>query len=364
MKRLLSHWWKRVVFVGVLAAMARSVVISATAEPATIPRASDREAASVELSTPGAEPELKFTRPEGDWVAGRAVLEPASPEHRLSPQVAGRIARIAVAEGGFVAEGDVLLELESSVEQAALVTAQAEVEVARAQLERAGAGARKEDRDALKRDAEVAQARAAASDAAFARLQKALAGGGATTDEVDRAQRQAEQDRLAAKAAAARKRASDSGDPVEVAVARAQLAAAEARRDQAQVTVEQRKLRAPKAGEILEIRNRLGEYIAPGGAEPVVVMGDTRVLRARIDVDERDVARVRLGAKVLLTVDALPGRSFEGKVVEIARRMGRKNVRTDEPTERIDTKILEVVAELGPSPELFVGQRATGYVAR
>jgi HlyD family secretion protein len=35
-----------------------------------------------------------------------------------------------------------------------------------------------------------------------------------------------------------------------------------------------------------------------------------------------------------------------GKVVEVARRMGRKNVRTDDPTERIDTKILEVVLEL------------------
>ena len=44
------------------------------------------------------------------------------------------------------------------------------------------------------------------------------------------------------------------------------------------------------------------------------------------------------------------------------RRMGRKNVRTDDPTERLDTKILETVVELDDSQGLVPGLRVTGYI--
>jgi hypothetical protein len=44
--------------------------------------------------------------------------------------------------------------------------------------------------------------------------------------------------------------------------------------------------------------------------------------------------------------------------------MGRKNVRTDDPVERIDTKILEVEIELAQTEGLRPGLRVTGYIAR
>jgi len=50
-------------------------------------------------------------------------------------------------------------------------------------------------------------------------------------------------------------------------------------------------------------------------------------------------------------------------VVEVGERMGRKNVRTDDPVERNDTKILEVVALLDFTRDLVVGQQAMGYIA-
>lgn len=42
--------------------------------------------------------------------------------------------------------------------------------------------------------------------------------------------------------------------------------------------------------------------------------------------------------------------------------MGRKNVRTDDPTERNDTKILEVVARVDPGAPLVVGQRVIAMI--
>jgi hypothetical protein len=57
-------------------------------------------------------------------------------------------------------------------------------------------------------------------------------------------------------------------------------------------------------------------------------------------VDERDVGRVARGAAVRIRANAFPGVELTGKVEEVGLRMGRKNVRTDDPAERNDTKIL------------------------
>ena len=44
--------------------------------------------------------------------------------------------------------------------------------------------------------------------------------------------------------------------------------------------------------------------------------------------------------------------------------MGRKNVRSDDPTERIDTKIREVVVDVTDEEGLVSGMRVMAYVTR
>ena len=110
------------------------------------------------------------------------------------------------------------------------------------------------------------------------------------------------------------------------------------------------------------MKARVGEYETPGQSEPILVLGDTSKLRARMDVDERDIDKVKLGSTAYVVVDAFPGKRFTGKVAEIGRRMGRNNVRTDEPTERLDTKILEVVVDLDEPKGLVPGLRLTAFV--
>ena len=77
---------------------------------------------------------------------------------------------------------------------------------------------------------------------------------------------------------------------------------------------------------------------------------------------DEDIGRLRAGAAAYATAPAFPGERFPGKVVEIGRRMGRKNVRTDDPAARIDTKILEVVFELEAKASLVPGLRVLGWV--
>jgi hypothetical protein len=44
--------------------------------------------------------------------------------------------------------------------------------------------------------------------------------------------------------------------------------------------------------------------------------------------------------------------------------LGKKNVRTDEPTERIDTKVLETLVELDDGTELPLGLRVQAFLLR
>jgi HlyD family secretion protein len=339
------------------------------ADTPTKPRPSDvRDAARI-VPPPGAEADERMRPPPLASVSGNGVIEPATPETNVGTVVAGRIAQIAAREGEKVEAGAVLFELEAEVETAQLAAATAEVEAATAQLARSVRGSREEDVKAAVADAETAVARANAASAIAERLGRAAASGAATVDEADRARRQASVEEAAVRAAEARRQSVLAGSRREdIQLARAQLAAAAARRAEAEALRARLTIRAPIAGEILQVKYRKGEYVQPGG-EQLAVMGDTSRLRVRMDVDERDIGKIRVGGAVVVRVNAFAGVDFAGTIAEIGRRMGRKNVRSDDPAERNDTKILEVLIDLqrteggpGGGTGLIVGQRVTAYV--
>ncbi|MFN0063671.1 MAG: hypothetical protein ACKVPX_14285 [Myxococcaceae bacterium] len=78
--------------------------------------------------------------------------------------------------------------------------------------------------------------------------------------------------------------------------------------------------------------------------------------------DERDIGRLQVGARAYVTADAFGGERFSGKVAEIGRRFGRKNLRADDPVERNNTKMLETLIELDSNQKLVPDQRATSYI--
>jgi HlyD family secretion protein len=86
------------------------------------------------------------------------------------------------------------------------------------------------------------------------------------------------------------------------------------------------------------------------------------MLRVRVDVDETDVSKVRLGQRAYVTADAYGKQKFWGRVVRVGQQLGPKNVRTDEPTEKVDTKILEILVELDGGLELPDGLRVDAFV--
>ncbi|WP_373048565.1 HlyD family secretion protein [Vulgatibacter sp.] len=299
--------------------------------------------------------------PLAGHVGAPGVVEPRDREAALAFHVPGIVAAVHVEEGAWIEAGTPIVALRDESEKAQVAAAEAELASAQAVLRKLRSGARREDVRAARAEADAAKARAKLSGEVHARTERLVAEGAATQEALDSAAAQARADERTAAALEARWEAlADGSRPEDVAAARAAVALAEAHLAQARANLERLVLRAPTAGEVLQVLVQVGEYVNPA-AGPAVTFGDTSALRVRLDVDERDVARVRSGQPATIVADAWEER-FAGRVVEIGRRMGRKNVRTDEPTERLDTKILEVLVELDGRPPLPQGLRVTGYV--
>lgn len=295
--------------------------------------------------------------------AGPGLVEPLSEEVRVSAQISGRLERVLVDEGDRVTAGQLLAVIDNGDYKARVASAEAELAEREAARQRVVNGARQQERDAAA--ATLAEARAVLDNARADRarrdnLLRERVVSRAEADEAERAERVA-----AARVEAAQQRLDliEAGSRSEdKARALADVGLARARLDEARAIYEKTRIRAPIDGVVLRRHRRAGESVSTQFDSPIVTLADDRVRRVRVDVDEADVGRIAVGQAAYVTADAFGDRRFPGTVVRIGRLLGRKNVRTDEPTERVDSKILETLVELEDGRELPFGLRVQAFI--
>src|SRR5260370_1372172 len=154
----------------------------------------------------------------------------------------------------------------------------------------------------------------------------------------------------------------ESGKDEDRASAEAGVATARAQLAEARAYLEKSYIRAPSDGVILRKLRHNGESVSTQFDSPVITMADDSVLRVRLDVDESDVSKLRAGERAYVTAEAYGTHKFSGRVIRVGGILGKKNVRTDEPSEHVDTKILETLMELDPGQRLPLGLRVDAYV--
>jgi HlyD family secretion protein len=273
--------------------------------------------------------------------AGPGLVEARSEEIRLSAQIGGRLERVLVDEGDRVAAGQVVAVIDNHDYRARVASAESELGLRRAELRRVINGARTQERQEAA--AVLLEAEAVLQNARLEQQRRQnLVGEGAISraeaDDADRAERVAR-----ARVEAARQRHDlINADPREEDQARAeaQVSLARAQVEEARALYDKTFIRSPIDGVILRRHRKAGESVSTQFDSPVVTLADDRVRRVRVDVDEADVASIAVGQKAYVTADAFGDRRFFGRVIRVSGLLGRKNLRTDEPTERVDTKIL------------------------
>jgi HlyD family secretion protein len=296
-------------------------------------------------------------------IAAAGRVEPLSEEIKLGPQMDGVLKAVLVVESQEVRRGQAVAVLENSDYAARIELARAALLEREASLERLRNGSRVEERreaDAIVREAQVQLDLTAAERD---RRRMLLDRGAVSRSEFDLTDRDFQAAKARLEAARERTAVVYTQTRVEdLHRAEAEVASARARIVEAQALLDKTILRAPINGRILRTIRKPGESVSSNGSTPVIAIGDCSVLRVRVDVDEADVARLRIGQSAFVTAEAYGDRKFTGKVVQIGQALGRKNVRTDEPAERVDTKILETLVQLDPGQELPIGLRVDAFL--
>lgn len=313
-----------------------------------------RETAAAPLASPG--PVL---------IAGPGRVEPYSEDIKIGSELSGRLKLVKVEEGDTISRGEVLAELENADYRAQVGSARANVVAKEATLRKVINGARRQERDQAWSSVNEAKAVMENAQAEVHRRQELFSAGVVSREELDRFAREA--DVAKAKYQSAVEQHSlvdDHAREEDRAFAEADLKLAQAQLEEAQARYDKTFIRSPIDGSVLRKHHRSGESVSNSSTvpDPILTIGDRNVLRIRVDVDETDVSKVRVGQRAYVTADAYGKQKFWGRVVRVGQQLGPKNVRTDEPTERVDTKILETLVELDPGSQLPDGLRVDAFI--
>ena len=310
-------------------------------------------------SAPAA-PAAAAAGPIGVGALGR--VEPASRIRRLTQpggMAVTRLDRLLVEEGDVVAEGQLLAEFADAAQKdAGVAQAVAAVAEYRASLDRIRAAGRPSEIEAQRariealRNAEVSSRREAER---AERLERSGAGAEAVAE---RARFLANRSRAERAEAEAVLETLQHPRPEDVALAEAELAAAEATLARGRAEAELARLRAPIAGTVIRIMARSGERV---GTEGVLEIGDLSRLDVVADVYETDLPRLRLGAPAEVVVPGEANR-FAATVREIGWQVRRTTQANTDPVAAVDARTVEVRLALAPEAVEALARRSNMQV--
>ena len=255
----------------------------------------------------------------------------------IGSSVMGKIVALPVAEGDRVTAGQVLARIDQVQAQSDAASAAEQVRA----LQSDEAAARDQIRSA---EAYIAAAEARATDAAqllkrrrelaaeqllpASELDSAVAAASAATAQVNAARAAADRARQALETASRR------------------IAQARAQQVRARDVLEKTSIVSPIDGVVTRLRVRNGEMVVVGvqnqPGTTLMTISDLGSIDVEVKVAEADVLTVKTGQKAEVTLEALPGKTFTGSVVEIgasalpvtgtaAAREFRVVVRLDQP---------------------------------
>ena len=240
-----------------------------------------------------------------DKVARRTIVERVSASGKIQPEVEvkitaevnGQIIKLPVKEGDVVEKGDLLVQLNPDIYDAAVLRAEAALNSAKSNL----ASAR----------AQVAQGEAnqLAAKKAFERAEVLFDQTVISQAEYD----QTEASYLTANANLTS--ANESVRSAEYAILSGEASLQEARDNLSRTT-----LRAPQTGIVTALAKEIGESVQGNGftaGEVILNVSDLSAMEVNVEVNESDIVRIHLGDDAEIEVDAYLGEKFQGTVTEI-----------------------------------------------
>jgi HlyD family secretion protein len=233
-----------------------------------------------------------------------------------SSAIGGRIEQLHARQGQRVAAGQLLATLDTGELQARLREAETALAAARARQVAVAPDTWQPQLDLARTALAQARLRVAQARRDWQDLQTLARQGAVPRVDADNARVALRAARLQEEDAGARIRQLHVQSRNETRQAGTGVATARAAIETLQAQIDRARIAAPAAGVVTEIEARAGETLAPGG--PLLKIARLDSLRIAVQLDEEHLARVRPGLRALMTTDAFPDRSFEGRVEKIS----------------------------------------------
>src|SRR3954470_13137232 len=254
---------------------------------------------------------VKFKRQEGTVVNVEAVQQrdlqaivsasgKIQPQHlvNISADTMGRVTNLAVEEGDRVKKDQFLMQIDPRLLASAAQQAQAGLAAAGSQMEQ------------LRVASESAKAALKQAQDAFTRQQQLWKQGLTTREALDMAESQLKM----------RQSDANSADK-QIETQRLRMQQEQASVESAKYSLSKVRIQSPIEGIVTRRNIEEGETVVVGtmnnAGTVLLTIADMSVIEAQVEVDETDIPTVSIGQIAKVTIDAMPGKSFVGKVVEI-----------------------------------------------
>ncbi|WNC45995.1 efflux RND transporter periplasmic adaptor subunit [Thermosynechococcus sp. GLH187] len=274
-------------------------------------------------------------------------------EVMVRSQVEGQVIRLGVDVGDRVQSGQLLAEVDPVVLKNAVFEAEAELAARRNEVIQAQAAVNR-----ARTAVEEARLTLQQAESDARRLETLLRDGAVSAQAAEQARTTAQTARQVLRSREAEVVTAQQG----VAVAQGRVQAQIAFVQQARARLNQALLRSPLNGVVLERLTEVGNLLQPGGE--VLRLGDIRQLKVVVEVSERELARLAPGQGATVTFDAVPNRTYEGRITRISpaaadARLIPVEVVIDNADERLGSGLLARVAFQGANaPRLMIPQSA------
>ena len=320
--------------------------------------------------------------PFGRTVAGAGIVEARSQNIAIGSALPGLVLKVWSPEelelpakpgmtpwegliGQHVKEGDPLFRVDDRQLKSMLAFHEANLASAKAQLAKLEQMPRKEELEVSKAKKDVAKATVELQRDLAERDAK-LVGSGSVSEEEYRQRRlnQMVAQRQLLQAEADFTLMKNGAWEPDKAIARAAIKLAEAQIQQDHTDIDRAIVRAPMDAVVLQVNVRPGEYVGANPGAALVVLGAvTDRVNVRVDIDEHDIPRFQAGAAAVASLRGAPDKKYPLTYVRIEPYVIPKKSLTGDNTERVDTRVLQVIYSLETKGKpIYVGQQLDVFI--
>lgn len=283
--------------------------------------------AEKQMPAASAPPVPPAPKPYAQSVSATGILEALSENVAIGAPEAGIVAQVDVNVNDTVKTGQTLFKLDDRNLQAEALATKSRISVARANVP-------------------VAESQLAKIQSQLTRLESVTDTRAVSVDDLQNR-------RLDVEVASAQLQA-----------AHAELNAAESDLARIQLLIERLTVKSPRDGTILQVNIRSGEYASTNPKNPLMIIGDTERLQVRADVDEQNASRIAAGQKGRASLKGDPSVTFPLEFIRVEPYVIPKMSLTGASTERVDTRVLQVIFSMKKpvSPPVYVGQQVDVFI--